>query len=105
MISLKRPTGGLMGSRKCTATLTLVLISAASLGGCGDDTATRDVYRNIGDCRRDWGDASKCEPVPSGAHAGSFYGPFYGYGTGYSGSTSAARAGSHAVASTTVSRG
>jgi uncharacterized protein YgiB involved in biofilm formation len=100
-----------MRSRKSTATLTLVLIGAAALHGCGDDSpqsAKRDVYRNQADCARDWGDdASKCERQSSGRHSGYFYGPSYGYGntaTGI-GADSTARSGSRAMSSTTVSRG
>ena len=101
-----------MKSRRATATLTLVLIGTAALPACGEDaeTATRDVYRTRTDCQRDWGDdASKCETVSSGPHAGYFYGPSYGFGRSGSGastgSTLAPRSGSHAVGSTSVSRG
>src|SRR4051794_27139220 len=98
-----------MRSRKSTATLTLVLIGAAALSACGEkpQTATRDVYRNATDCKRDWGDDDKkCERVSSGPHAGYFYGPSYGYGYGHSTSTTGAslapRSGSSAMSSTTV---
>src|SRR5690349_23496855 len=67
-----------MKSRRRTATLTLVLIGAATLPACGRDeaAATRDVYRSRADCQRDWGDEDKkCEAVSSGPHAGYFYGP------------------------------
>jgi uncharacterized protein YgiB involved in biofilm formation len=99
-----------MKSRRSTASLTLVLISAAALQACGENkqTETRDVYRTRADCQRDWGqDEQKCEPVRSGAHSGFFYGPSYGYGrTGSTaGSSLAPRSGSNAVSSTTVSRG
>ena len=100
-----------MRSRKSTATLTLVLIGAVALHGCGDDgptSATRDVYRNQADCKRDWGDDNtKCERVSSGPHSGYYYGPSYGHGyaSGTSGSTLAPRTGSSAMGSTTVSRG
>ena len=98
-----------MKTRRATATLTLVLIGAAALQACGDDeTETRDVYRTRADCQRDWGDdTAKCQTVSSGPHAGYFYGPSYGYGrSGAStGSTLAPRSGSHAVGSTSVSRG
>ncbi|HUP94668.1 MAG TPA: hypothetical protein VM164_07145 [Burkholderiales bacterium] len=99
-----------MKPRRTTATLTLVLIGAATLQACGEDseTATRDIYRTRADCQRDWGDdASKCETVSSGSHAGYFYGPSYGYGrSGTSAhSTLAPRSGSQAVGSTSVSRG
>ena len=105
-----------MNSRRSTATLTLVLISAAAMQGCGGEkdkeAATRDVYRTRADCQRDWGDdAKKCEQQTSGSHSGMFYGPLmYGMGrmSGGSsvGSTMAPRAGSNAVGSTgAVSRG
>jgi uncharacterized protein YgiB involved in biofilm formation len=100
-----------MRSRKSTATLTLVLIGAAALSACGDkpETATRDVYRNAADCKRDWGDDDKkCERQTSGPHSGYFYGPSYGYGrssTSTSGTSLAPRSGSSAMSSTTVSRG
>ena len=99
-----------MKCRRSTASLTLVLISAAALQACGEDkqTETRDVYRTRADCQRDWGqDGEKCEPQHSGPHSGYFYGPSYGYGHSGSstGSTMAPRSGSSAVSSTTVSRG
>jgi uncharacterized protein YgiB involved in biofilm formation len=103
-----------MRSRRCTATLTLVLISTAALNGCGRDEeeATRDVYRTRADCQRDWGeDTAKCEPVTSGTHAGMFYGPLlYGLASGMGGrgplgSTMGPRQGTNAVGSTTVPRG
>jgi uncharacterized protein YgiB involved in biofilm formation len=98
-----------MRSRKSTATLTLVLIGAAALHGCGEDpqSARRDVYRNQADCARDWGDDStKCERQSSGRHSGYYYGPSYGHGTSTAGvgSDSVARSGSRAMSSTTVSR-
>jgi uncharacterized protein YgiB involved in biofilm formation len=99
-----------MRSRKSTATLTLVLIGAAALSACGGkpETATRDVYRNAADCKRDWGDDDrKCERQSSGTHSGYYYGPSYGHTTSSSssGTTLAPRSGSSAMSSTTVSRG
>lgn len=101
-----------MKCRRSTASITLVLISAAVLQGCGDDdeTATRDVYRTQADCQRDWGeDDKKCEPARSGHHSGFFYGPAYGFGrsggSGNVGNTMVARPGSSAVGSTNVARG
>src|SRR5688500_12414456 len=103
-----------MSSRRSTATLTLVLIGATALHGCGKDeeeTATRDVYKSRADCQRDWGeDAAKCEQQASGPHAGMFYGPLLAgmvmgrmSGSGF-GSTMAPRQGSNAVGSTHVPR-
>jgi uncharacterized protein YgiB involved in biofilm formation len=104
-----------MRPRRSTATLTLVLVGAAALQGCGgeDEKATRDVYRTRADCQRDWGDdAKKCEQQTSGPHSGFFYGPLmYGMGrmAGGSGLTSqsamAPRKGNNAIGSTTVTRG
>jgi uncharacterized protein YgiB involved in biofilm formation len=102
-----------MKSRRSTTTLTLVLIGAAALHGCGGDedekTATRDVYKSRADCQRDWGeDAAKCEPQTSGPHAGMFYGPLmYGLGamsgrSGFNNRMSSARPGSSAVGSAHV---
>ena len=104
-----------MKGRRSTSTLTLVLIGAAALHGCGgsdnNEQASRDVYKSRADCQRDWGDdPKKCEPQSSGRHAGYFYGPMYGYGRSVSSSPSgdstalAPRQGSNAVSSTTVSR-
>jgi uncharacterized protein YgiB involved in biofilm formation len=100
-----------MKGRRSTTTLTLVLIGAAALHGCGGDEkdqATRDVYRTRADCQRDWGDdPKKCEHQSSGSHSGFFYGPMYGHGrTVSSGSSTglAPREGSNAVSSATVSR-
>jgi uncharacterized protein YgiB involved in biofilm formation len=103
-----------MRSRRSTATLTLVLVGAAALHGCGsaeEETATRDVYKSRADCQRDWGDdQTKCEPATSGSHAGMFYGPLlYGLasGMGGRGANLAPRQGTNAIASTQtpVSRG
>ena len=96
-----------MRSRRCTVTLTLVLISASALNGCGADeeeTASRDVYRTRADCQRDWGeDDKKCEPVKTGQHSGMFYGPLlFGAmsGMGNRGAGLAPRPGSSAIATT-----
>jgi uncharacterized protein YgiB involved in biofilm formation len=97
-----------MRSRRSTAALTLVLIGAAALQGCGgeeEETATRDVYRSRADCQRDWGDDDKkCEPATSGQHAGMFYGPLlYGMGANLAGRGLAPRPGTNAVATTQTS--
>jgi len=106
-------------ARKSSRTITLVLIGAASLGGCGDSgpPLTRDIYRTRADCAQDWGDERKCEPAATGGSAGGthyWYGPSYSArpdsAAGHAGTSSAAetitqpRAGSHAIASH-VSRG
>ena len=67
--------------------ITLVLIGAASLQGCGDqpqDTVQRDLYDNRAKCVQDWGDEKKCEPG-EGRNRGYWYGPAYSWGrSGYS---------------------
>ena len=69
-----------MRRRRSSGGITLVLIGAASLGGCGDSQppTTRDLYRTRADCVQDWGEERKCEP------AGGSRGNSYWYGPGYS---------------------
>ncbi len=98
-----------MTSRRSAASITLVLISSVGLQACGEDVATRDIYRNAADCQRDWGQqTAQCEPVSSGPHAGYYYGPSH-TGTsvqrGPTGTTLAPRPGTNAIGSTHVSRG
>src|SRR5438132_1065633 len=98
-------------TRRRSAQITLVLLGAAALAGCGDDdSGRRDLYASKQDCVQDWGDEKKCEPAPPGTtssrpHSGGgyFWGPAYSgssYRTGNSTSTgwTAARSGSRAVA-------
>lgn len=78
-----------MGSRKSSLSITLVLIGAAALGGCGrepDRALRRDVYASLEDCRADWGRAEDCELSSNLAGSGSststntrsgYYGPRY----------------------------
>lgn len=68
-------------TRKRSAAITLVL--AGSLAGCGDPEAQRDVYTNVENCRKDWGDSADCSRVTDGGHSSSyFYGPRY-FGSSY----------------------
>ena len=100
-----------MRARKSSLGITLVLIGAAAVGGCGrsDDEppyARRDIYASLEDCEKDWGRPENCDPVPGSASGGHtfirYYGPWYGdSGSGPTG----ARPGSHAIDSTRVSRG
>jgi len=74
--------------RKRSATVRLVLAggfsSVAGLTGCGEPLPQQDAYRNLGDCVRDWGNASQCEPVRDNQYARSYYyGPAY-FGGRYS---------------------
>ncbi len=58
--------------------ITLVLISSISLKACASRRDNREVYRNIEDCRREWGGIEKCEPVTDGSYSsGHYYGPRY----------------------------
>lgn len=117
-----------MNPRRSSPSVTLVLIGASALSGCGqqspDTTGTastmrRDMYASQADCVQDWGsDPAKCEPVrqsTSSSRNGSgythYYGPSYPHGSYGStnsthsiGSTSDARPGSHAMGTTHVSR-
>ena len=68
-------------TRKRSAAITLVL--AGSLAGCSEPEAQRDVYTNLDDCRKDWGNPADCSRVSDGRHSSSyFYGPRY-YGSSY----------------------
>ena len=67
--------------------VTLVLIGASTLFGCGggDDTR-RDVYKSREDCLADWGNKPEdCKPASEPRHAGLgyFYGPSYLYSSGW----------------------
>ncbi len=106
-------------ARKRSAHITLVLLGAAALSGCDDQSKRRDVYASRQDCVHDWGDEKKCEPAPDSAaptgrsHSGGgfFWGPLYSGNSYRSGSGSgssalgSARSGSRAVGSSSISRG
>jgi uncharacterized protein YgiB involved in biofilm formation len=80
-------------ARKRSLHLTLVLIGAATLAGCGrlenDAGTSRDVYANLEECRADWGNPEDCEEIDekrSATGSRAFYGPRYSSRTGsYSG--------------------
>jgi uncharacterized protein YgiB involved in biofilm formation len=98
-------------ARKRSLQLTLVLISAAAMTGCGrlenDGGTSRDVYANLEECRADWGNPEDCEEIDekrSATGARSFYGPRYTSRTGsYGGYTTTTRPGSRSKG--TVSSG
>lgn len=97
-------------ARKSSHRVVLVLMGAATLVACSqdDETLQRDVYTNREDCVADWGDEVKCEPTPRAASFGHglWYGPAYRLGQyGSSRDGAGARPGSHAVASSHLSRG
>jgi uncharacterized protein YgiB involved in biofilm formation len=88
--------------RRASSHITLVLLSAAVLGGCDRPVETRDVYLTRNDCVHDWGDERKCEQgTSSSGRAGYYFGP------SYSGPRNAptARAESRAISSHSVVRG
>ena len=96
--------------RKSSGRVTLVLVGAAALAGCGEDQdVRRDVYASREDCLADWGNKPEdCTPATEKRHAGSgfFYGPLY-YGSalrGGSGSawTQNARPGSRSIGTSTA---
>jgi uncharacterized protein YgiB involved in biofilm formation len=65
------------GARKRSLHVSLVLLGAAALAGCGE-TDKRDVYANQADCVQDWGEQTQCEPVRDGNyHSSYYYGPHY----------------------------
>jgi len=71
--------------RKRSAAITLVLAGSTTLGGCGSPVEQRDAYKNVGDCVKDWSDASLCEPVKDGRYSTSYlYGPPYYSSSGWS---------------------
>jgi uncharacterized protein YgiB involved in biofilm formation len=115
-------TGMSTRPRKSSARVTLVLLGAAALASCGQQESTlrRDLYANKENCQKDWGDELKCaeQPAPAttgsggGYHGGYWYGPFYRSGAYGSsaismphGTVDAARPGSHAIATSHISRG
>ncbi|HEY9609567.1 hypothetical protein [Allocoleopsis sp.] len=66
--------------KKKTSTLTLVLIASVSLTACSlGQKRSREVYRNLTDCSREWGGVDKCEPITDGSYpSGYYYSPYYG---------------------------
>jgi len=84
--------------RKSTIQITLVLIGAMTLAGCGGKEQ-RPLYKSKQDCLDDWGGNEKdCqEPAAGSAHyrTGYYYGPVYSGG----------RTVSRSVGMATVSRG
>ena len=91
--------------------VTLVLAGIAALSACSnEDDQRRDVYKSREDCLADWANKPEdCKPATDANHAsrGYWYGPIYPYSSYSSGNTwtRGVRSGSHAVSSSTVSRG
>lgn len=71
-------------ARRASARVTLVLIGAAALSGCGSepDPAQRaqDTYMSLDECAADWGRPDYCErqQITTGAGSSTYYhGPIY----------------------------
>ena len=89
-------------SSRCVTLALIGLVAGAGVAGCSSDNPEkRDVYSKLQDCKQDWGDETKCEPVRDGRYSSGYY-----YGPSYAGSgrSSARSTGSSAVGTTTVSR-
>lgn len=102
--------------RKSSACVTLVLIGAAALTGCGEPPSSnrRAAYATREACLADWGDPRDCEEHgPAGSRtwgpSTSTWHSYSGSSRGYSGSSrssgSGARSGSSSSGGHSVSRG
>jgi hypothetical protein len=102
-------------TRKSSARVTLVLLGAAVIAGCGDSATValehRDVYASKEDCLADWRDPKECEEglvQDSGARRRSYwYGPTYSSGSSWGGGyhAGAPRPGSSALGTHSTTRG
>jgi uncharacterized protein YgiB involved in biofilm formation len=102
-------------TRKSSARVTLVLLGAAAIAGCGDNGTGmpehRDVYASKEDCLADWRDPKECEEGPAqdmgGRRRSFWYGPTYtsgsSSGSGYH--AGAPRPGSPALGTHSTTRG
>ena len=92
--------------RKSSACVTLVLIGAAALSGCGDQTGRRASYASKEACLADWGDPKECAEQPRSSGATRSWGPSTGTWHSYSsrGSSTSSRS-SSSSGSHSVSRG
>jgi len=88
--------------RKSSACVSLVLIGAAALAGCGDSPSTsrRSNYASKEECLADWGDPRECEQQEArrsdGGRSGFYWGPSSGSRSGSS-SRSSSSSGSHSI--------
>jgi hypothetical protein len=102
-------------TRKSSARVTLVLLGAAAIAGCGDSGLStpehRDVYASKEDCLADWRDPKECEEGPAqdtgGRRRSYWYGPSYSTGSSWGGGYHAGppRAGSSALGTHGTTRG
>ena len=96
--------------RKSSACVTLVLIGAAALAGCGDTPQgnRRASYATKEECLADWGDPKDCEEQSrsSGSRSwGPSYGTWHSYSGGSSGGIFSGRSSSSSSSSHSISRG
>jgi uncharacterized protein YgiB involved in biofilm formation len=69
-------------ARKSSLRISLVLLGAAAIAGCGEDDQRRDIYKSREDCLADWANRPEdCAPATQPRHAAShyWYGPVYPY--------------------------
>ncbi len=102
-------------TRKSSARVTLVLLGAAAIAGCGDSGTPapehRDVYASKEDCLADWRDPKECEEGPAqnsgGRRSSYWYGPSYSTGHSWGGGyhAGAPRPGSAALGTHSTTRG
>jgi len=102
-------------TRKSSARVTLVLLGAAAIAGCGDSGQStpdhRDVYASKEDCLADWRDPRECEEGPAqdagGRRRSYWYGPSYSGGSSWCSGYHAGppRAGSSAIGTHSTTRG
>jgi uncharacterized protein YgiB involved in biofilm formation len=92
--------------RKSSACVTLVLIGAAALAGCGDTPSSRRAsYASKDACLADWGDPKECEEQARASSGGArTWGPSTGTWHSYNNS-SRSRSSSSSSGSHSVSRG
>ena len=93
--------------RKSSACVTLVLIGAAALTGCGDTPTTRRAsYASKEACLADWGDPKECEEQVAqrsgstrawGPSTSTWHSYSSGRSSGSSGSRSSSSSGGHSV--------
>jgi len=95
--------------RKSSACVTLVLIGAAALSGCGDSPPNRRAsYASKEACLADWGDPKECEeqaPRSGQRTWGPSYGTWHSYSSGRSRSGSSSYGSSSSSGSHSTSRG
>ena len=99
--------------RKSSACVTLVLIGAAALSGCGEGPATsrRASYATKEECLADWGDPKECEQQEArqgdGTRSHFFWGPSTGSSRSYGGGSrsSSSSRGSSSSGGHSISRG